>query len=136
MLIGELSKRSGFSRDTIRYYEKIGLIRIGRKNRRENNYKEYPTSILNRLLTVKECKAYGFTLVEIGELLDYMDADLVTCGRMEEKVNHKIERINQKIKALNQMKEKLLKGMDTCKNVEGLLNAPEQRCPMFSKLDA
>ena len=132
MLIGELSKRTGFSRDTIRFYEKIGLIRMGRKDRRENNYKEYSTAILDRLLTIKACKAYGFSLVEIGELLDFMEADLVTCGRMDEKVTQKIDLINQKIKTLEQMKEKLLKGMEACTNSKGQLNKPKQRCPMFT----
>ncbi|WP_374759669.1 MerR family DNA-binding transcriptional regulator [Dyadobacter chenhuakuii] len=41
MLIGELSKQTDLSRDTIRFYEKQGLIAVGRKERRFNNYKEY-----------------------------------------------------------------------------------------------
>ena len=53
MLIGELSKSSGLTRDTIRFYEKQGLITLGRRERRVNNYKEYPNSILRRLLLLK-----------------------------------------------------------------------------------
>ncbi len=42
MLIGQLAQRTGFTRDTIRFYEKHGLIQMPHKARRENNYKEYP----------------------------------------------------------------------------------------------
>lgn len=45
MLIGIIAQESGFSRDTIRYYEKIGLLRLPKRARRENNYKEYSPAI-------------------------------------------------------------------------------------------
>jgi MerR family transcriptional regulator, copper efflux regulator len=69
MLINELAKATGFSKDTIRYYEKIGLITIPEKARRANNYKEYPDEILRKLRTIAHLKELGFTLEEIRELL-------------------------------------------------------------------
>jgi DNA-binding transcriptional MerR regulator len=69
MLIGELSKVSGFSKDTIRYYEKIGLIELAKNNRRENNYKDYPEKVLQKLKTIKDLKKLGFTLEEIREII-------------------------------------------------------------------
>ena len=53
MLIGELSKACGLSRDTIRFYEKHGLIAVGKRERRFNNYKEYSEETLKRLLSIK-----------------------------------------------------------------------------------
>ena len=53
MLIGELSAKTGLTRDTIRFYEKEGLIKIARKQRRENNYKEYDETVLERLNLIK-----------------------------------------------------------------------------------
>jgi DNA-binding transcriptional MerR regulator len=83
MLIGELSRKSGLSRDTIRFYEKLGLIRLGRRQRRANNYKEYPPEVLRRLLSINQLKEFGFTLAEIAEILDLLEADLSpwTCPR-------------------------------------------------------
>ena len=52
MLIGELSKRTGFSHDTIRFCEKKGLIEVDKKERRDNNYKEYPETVLDRLMLI------------------------------------------------------------------------------------
>ena len=46
MLIGELSQRTNLSRDTIRFYEKQGIISVSRKERRDNNYKEYSDYML------------------------------------------------------------------------------------------
>ena len=69
MLISEVSEKTGFSKDTIRYYEKIGLIKIHKKQRRYNNYKEYPNEVLERLHIIKRARHLGFTLSEISELI-------------------------------------------------------------------
>jgi len=69
MLIGELSKRTGFSHDTIRFYEKKGLIETNKKDRRGNNYKEYPETVYNKLVLIKTVKELGFTLNEIDEFI-------------------------------------------------------------------
>lgn len=72
MQIGELSKRSGYSRDTIRYYEKLGLININDKTRNSNQYKNYPEQVLKRLQTIREIKEYGFTLQETMAYLFFL----------------------------------------------------------------
>lgn len=69
MLIGELARESGFSRDTIRYYEKIGLIELPRNARKDNNYRDYPAEVLHRLVAIRNLKQLGFTLEEIREIL-------------------------------------------------------------------
>ena len=69
MLISELAKASGFSKDTIRFYEKIGLIELPRHARRENNYKDYPDEILQILKSIRNLKNLGFTLEEIREII-------------------------------------------------------------------
>ncbi len=69
MLIGELSKCSGFSKDTIRFYEKIGLIELGKHARRDNNYKDYPEEVLLVLRSIRNLKDLGFTLEEIREII-------------------------------------------------------------------
>lgn len=92
MLIGQLAKASGFSRDTIRYYEKIGLIELPRRARLDNNYKDYPDEVLLVLKSIRNLKALGFTLEEIREILvrkqmDALDAD-TTFKIIEQKIIH------------------------------------------------
>lgn len=72
MLIGELSRRSGLSRDTIRFYEKESLIgprKAVRKGFAPNNYKDYPESAVSDLLFIQRTKVLGFTLAEIRGML-------------------------------------------------------------------
>lgn len=107
MLIGELSEKSGFSRDSIRYYEKIGLIRLARRNRRANNYKEYSLEILQRLETIKQLKHFGFTLTETAELLNLMDAQRSPCEGLPKKLDEKISGIEDKINQLESFKTRL-----------------------------
>src|ERR1700742_3078554 len=100
MLIGELSSKTGFSRDTIRFYEKHGLIQLGWKERRGNNYKEYSAAILHRLLTIKKLKTYGFTLNEIAEYLELIEHNNASCSTVTRKVTEKVMNIEQKINQL------------------------------------
>ena len=70
MLIGELVARSGLTKDTIRFYEKKGLIALDQKSRRENNYKEYSEHVLEKLMLIRRLKDMGFTLTEVDTFLD------------------------------------------------------------------
>ena len=79
MLIGELSKRTGFSHDTIRFYEKKGLIVVDKKQRRTNNYKEYPEAIFNKLVLIKTVKELGFTLNEVDDFIKAWGDDDASC---------------------------------------------------------
>lgn len=117
MLIGQLSQRTGFTRDTIRFYEKHGLIEVPRKARRDNNYKEYPDEVLARLLTIKRIKGMGFTLNETQEILDLVELDRATCEAMAGRVNEKVDAIERKIAELVTLREMLRTAVKDCGNV-------------------
>ncbi|WP_375453182.1 MerR family transcriptional regulator [uncultured Nostoc sp.] len=72
MLISELSQKVGLSKDTIRFYEKAGLLDSSSK-RSENNYRNYSDEAVSRLEFVQHGKALGFTLSEIRKALDEWD---------------------------------------------------------------
>lgn len=114
MLIGEVAKRTGFSKDTIRWYEKIGLIKLDRKQRRANNYKEYPNEIIDRLLAIQRMKAIGFTIKEIEALLVLDDADLFACGHVGPIVQSKLEKVKQQIRKLQAIQLKLEQTISNC----------------------
>jgi MerR family copper efflux transcriptional regulator len=92
MLISELSKASGFSKDTIRFYEKIGLIELSKHARRDNNYKDYPEGVLQTLKSIRHLKDLGFTLEEIREIIvrRQMNAldNVTTFKIIEQKIIH------------------------------------------------
>jgi DNA-binding transcriptional MerR regulator len=116
MLIGELSTKTGLSRDTIRFYEKQGLIKVTRNNRRTNNYKDYSDEICERLQKIKQIKSFGFTLNEVSEMLEMIERKENSCGNVSEKAFEKIEAINQKIAELQSIKNMLLVSVQQCQN--------------------
>jgi DNA-binding transcriptional MerR regulator len=114
MLIGELSKQTGLSRDTIRFYEKKGLIALGRKERRFNNYKEYSADTLQRLLQIKRIKGFGFTLSEAAEFLEMIGNNQASCENVSDKISIKVTLIDRKIADLEAIKKAMISGMDQC----------------------
>lgn len=130
MLIGELSKRTGLSRDTIRFYEKQGLIRVGRRERRVNNYKEYSHAVLRRLLLFNKIKSYGFTLNESAEIISLLDANLASCDRITKVAGQKLSIIDKKINELQALKNLLKNSIENCNS--GCCNTnDETNCPLF-----
>lgn len=130
MLIGELSKRTGLTRDTIRFYEKQGLIKVGRRERRVNNYKEYSDTVLRRLLLFKKIKSYGFTLNESAEIISLLDANMASCNMIEKLAASKVEMINRKIEELTALRELVKTSITNCTNGCGTVN-DDLNCPLF-----
>lgn len=114
MLIGQLVKETGLSKDTIRFYEKHGLIKVTRKERRDNNYKEYSKEILTKLLTIKRLKAFGFTLNEVSDLLDMIEMNEASCKKVSHKINDKVTLLDEKIRELIAIRTQLLNGVTKC----------------------
>ena len=112
MLIGELSKRSGFSRDTIRFYEKIGLIKLEDDSRDKYQFKDYSERVFRRLLVIRKMKDYGFTLQETRGLFILFEEGVLEPARGKRYVERKIWRIDQQINDLILMKAKLQEIMD------------------------
>jgi len=109
MLIGEISLKTGLSRDTIRYYEKIGLIKINKRQRRDNNYKEYSAEIIERLEIIKRAKYLGFSLQEIKELIDAWANKTLTIDERIELFESRIALLDEKILRLNEVKSLIRK---------------------------
>jgi DNA-binding transcriptional MerR regulator len=130
MLIGELSRLSGFSIHAIRFYEKQGIFRLGRKNRLANNYKDYPEDVLKKLLVIKKLKGFGFTLNESTDLLAMIEEGEASCKNVSVKVDEKLKLIDEKIAELNQVKNMLLNGVELCLN--GSSPSPDKNCTMIT----
>ncbi|KNH26921.1 MerR family transcriptional regulator [Pseudomonas syringae] len=94
MKIGELEARSGASRHTLRYYEQIGLIS---PQRRTNNYRDYTAQTLQDLDFIQRAQSMGFSLGEIGEILDAQRNKLIDCADGARLIEKKMAEIKQKI---------------------------------------
>ena len=107
MLIGALSKASGFPKDTIRYYEKIGLIELAKDVRRDNNYKDYPESVLQTLKSIRNLKNLGFTLEEIREILIRTEMQALDNGKVLQIIEQKIIHLDMQVDKLLLYKHRL-----------------------------
>lgn len=112
MLISELARQTGFTPDTIRFYEKRELLDQRHMERRDNNYKEYSAAALERLRVISHAKCAGFTLSEIVQLFREWDA-------LGEEERHKlyagkIRQIDQRMAELEKMKAYLSSTMPSC----------------------
>lgn len=112
MLIGELSKRSGLSRDTIRYYEKMQLLVVGERVA-GNDYKNYGSGALGRLRHIQRLKTVGFTLREVRNLLAPV-AGLHPCEELPRQLAEKIEKLSTQILVLGQARASLINMQSAC----------------------
>lgn len=98
MRIGELARRAGVSPDTLRFYEARGLIAA---DRRSNGYRDYPTGELARLALIRQAKALGFSLAEIGVLLDQIGGEPAEVAAL---LQPKLDEIDARIAAMTSLR--------------------------------
>ncbi|MEY2862598.1 MAG: hypothetical protein RLY58_305 [Pseudomonadota bacterium] len=96
MKIGDLAKHSGFSRDTIRFYERLGLLGTATRPQHSNNYKDYSAMALRRLGLIAQAKRLGFTLTEIGDLIQVWDNQQLSVTDKTRCIQQKIGEIEAK----------------------------------------
>ncbi|MBN4081065.1 MerR family transcriptional regulator [Caldithrix abyssi] len=127
MLIGQLAKKSGFTRDTIRYYEKFGLVRPD--SRSESNYRGYGPETLSVLRFIKKTKELGFTLAEIKEMIKAFHIQSYSCDRALTILNAKFEKMSEEITRLKRRKSDINELIDCCHQ-----KIKSSQCLAFEKL--
>lgn len=106
MLIKELSKKTGVTPHTIRFYEKYGLIKGKRKEEvKSNNYFHYDEETVYKLELIRDAKAIGFTLTEIKKLIEAWYSKKLTVAKKLAVLDQKLLSIDEKIKQLKEMKK-------------------------------
>jgi Cd(II)/Pb(II)-responsive transcriptional regulator len=112
--IGELAKRTDLLVETIRYYEREGLLPD--PPRSDGNYRLYSDTHLERLQFIRHCRSLDMTLEEIRNLLRFRDAPDRNCGEVNALLDEHIQHVGKRIQEL-----KLLQ-----KNLRGLRNLCQQ----------
>ena len=110
--IGTVAVRSGLTVDTIRFYEKQGLV--AKPHRSSGGFRLYSEDDLDRLSFVSRAQALGFSLVEIRELLLLRDAGSETCSHVHDLLNQKVIAIQQKIADLRKLERQLKDARKRC----------------------
>ncbi|GBE34469.1 mercuric resistance operon regulatory protein [bacterium BMS3Bbin06] len=128
LTIGKLAKQAEVNIETIRYYERRGLI--PKPPRRESGYRQYPRDTVTRIQFIKRAKELGFSLREILELLSLRVDPATTCGDVKKRAEIKIADIEEKIRTLQGMKKALMNLTVECKG-----RGPVSECPILEALD-
>lgn len=129
MRIGELVRRSGLSHDTIRYYDRIGLVRPARRNP-VSRFREYEGDALDVLSLVKLAKIAGLNLSQIRKIIGAARRGSA-CGTVVPLLDAKIAEIDGAIRALEELRNRLKRAL---KGGAAKRSGEECSCPILEKL--
>ena len=111
LTIGFLAKSSGVNVETIRYYQRVGLIT--EPDKPAQGYRVYPVDALKRIKFIKRAQQLGFSLLEISELLELGEGN---CSDVRQRAEQKRAQIDKQIKDLHSLRNTLNELIITCKN--------------------
>jgi DNA-binding transcriptional MerR regulator len=104
MRIGQLAKRTGVSPDTLRFYERLDLLD---GHRRDNGYRDYPDSAIDRVEFIKLAQALGFTLAEIRSIAPMLTGGTLPIEQVQAFILDKLALIDQRIATLQTLRDRL-----------------------------
>lgn len=113
LTIGQVAKRTELPVETIRYYQREGLI-LEPPRPASGGYRTYPEATIERLHLIRRAKKLGFTLAEIGALLKIDGEE--ACAAANEFAQEKLEALEQKIQDLHWMRDTLKSIINQCDN--------------------
>jgi Cd(II)/Pb(II)-responsive transcriptional regulator len=105
MRIGELAKRAAVKVDTVRYYEKAGLLPL--PPRRPNGYREYGSGHLERLAFIRHCRALDMPLSDVRRLLDLLAHPRADCRAANRLIDEQLARVQERIADLGNLERQL-----------------------------
>lgn len=133
--IGELAALSGLTPDTLRYYERIGLLPP--PARTSGGFRVYPPQVLDRLRFIKQAQSLGLTLQEIRDLVAYQDhGGLECCRKVRDLLRARLAQLQQKLTELEQFRALLSLHLDECERTLGARRSKRRadKCPVIEAL--
>ncbi len=128
LTIGKLAEQAQVNVQTIRYYERRGLLRD--PERTASNYRVFGRDTLRRVRFIKRAQDLGFTLNEIKELLELRASPRSCCGDVRARSEAKIRDIDARVRALEAMRKALAKLVRACSG-----RGPVTECPILDSLE-
>lgn len=129
MRIGELAQSTGVEVDTIRYYEKAGLLPP--PPRQGNGYREYGERHIERLAFIRHCRALDMPLADIKRLLDFVAHPEADCGDINRLIDEQLERVRERLSSMQALEKQLVALRAQCGE-----NHTAQECGILQELVA
>ena len=128
MRIGEIARATGTSTETVRFYERTGLLLKPKRTR--SSYREYSQDAVLRLRFIVHAKGLGFSLAEIKDLLALRVTANKSCADVRDRARRKIGEIDERIAALARVKQALERLAASCTGI-----GPISACPLIDALE-
>jgi DNA-binding transcriptional MerR regulator len=113
--ISAIARQAGVSPDTLRYYERLGLVAPAQ--RMANGYRRYDPDVVDRVRLIKGAQRTGLRLGDIKELLEISDRGACPCGHTRTRLEQRISDVDGELDRLRQLRRQLaemLAGLDGC----------------------
>lgn len=128
LTIGQLAASAGVGRETVRFYERKGLVPD--PGRTPSGYRRYPPDAVERLRFIRRAQGLGFTLEEIGDFLELRVDEVAACGAVEARARRKLESVAEKLAELERMRAVLERLVAACAARE-----PTSDCPILEEIE-
>jgi len=128
LTIGQLAKEAEVGVETVRYYERRGLLE--EPARRASGYRQYDEEVVQRLRFIRRAKELGFTLNETKELLTLRLDPSMTCAEVKQRAEAKIADVEGRIRTLQGMKRALVQVTRSCSG-----SGPTSACPILGAME-
>lgn len=125
---GELAERGGVNLESVRFYERQGLL--PKPPRTRGGYRQFTPDAVQRVRFIKQAQRLGFTLAEIRELLTLRLEPAGSCRKVESRARAKIADIEQRLRTLNAIKRVLSRLVAAC-----AAGAASDQCPILAALE-
>jgi DNA-binding transcriptional MerR regulator len=112
MTISEFAARAGVTPDTLRYYQRIGLLDPPARSRA--GYRLFEEEAIDRLRFIKSAQRVGLKLTDIGQLLEVMDNGLCPCGHTEQLLHTRLAEVDAEIARLTTLREQMVTTLEGC----------------------
>ena len=122
MRIGEVATRAHVSVETLRYYERRGLLRDPARS--GSGYRSYTPDVIRRVHFVRQAQELGFTLDEIAGLLRMWEDSATSCEQVADRASATLQRIDAKMAQLERMRGALAQYVAACRASETLAECP------------
>ena len=129
LTIGELARAAGVPTSTVRYYERVGLVRPS--GRTAGNYRYYAEELLDRLRFIRAAQDTGFTLGDIRSLLEFRDGDTAPCREVQTLIENRLADVAERLGDLHHLLDVLQNSLGRCRGEE-----PTGRCAVMEELSA
>lgn len=128
LTIGKVARGAGLSIDTVRYYEREGLLE--KPARTVSGYRHFSSDAVARLHFIQQAKELGFSLQEIKELLSLRVTPGKSCADVRTHAEHKIADVDRRIRSLKRVRGALVKLTAACSG-----KGPVSQCPILEALE-